>query len=179
MNQFDSKTKNMTIYHTYIENKSVKPCILYIKRLCKDLKPNCSKNVINQWIVNYLFLVLARNAIDSIVPISKSDHDILKFAPLIDTALQENYTSYAVNGIYSMFVRASDLHVFRAVEPALRLKHSELYCTNPSEKDVNDPTITALHKSCIESRGFNLASRSQLARLILEFQSEHTPKEKA
>uniref|UniRef100_A0A1B6C963 Hexosyltransferase n=1 Tax=Clastoptera arizonana TaxID=38151 RepID=A0A1B6C963_9HEMI len=121
----------------------------------------------------------ARDAINSVIPLIKSDRDILKFAPLTDTSLQENYTSYAINGIYSMFVRASELHVFRAVEPALRLRHSEEYCTSPSGKDLENPTIVDIHKSCIESRAFNLASRSQLARLILEFQAEHTPKEKA
>lgn len=120
----------------------------------------------------YVCFVSARKATVNILPIVKVDHDILNLVPLKDMEMLANYTSFAVNGIYSMFVRATNLHVFRAVEPGLRLKHSERYCFPLKPGDSDDLVKAAIYKNCIESRNFNLGTRSHLARLILEYEAE-------
>lgn len=120
-----------------------------------------------------LCFVSARKAIVNILPVVKVDRDILNLVPLRDTEMLANYTSFAVNGIYSMFVRASNVHVFRAVEPGLRLKHAERHCIPLKPVENSDLVKAAIYKNCIESRNFNLGTRSHLARLILEYEAEN------
>lgn len=82
--------------------------------------------------------------------------------------MSEFFQSLAENTLYSLFVRASDLHMLRAVEPGLRLRHVSLECTtNGSASDISLHTLHA----CIKARANNLGSRSALARLLLEFQA--------
>lgn len=67
-----------------------------------------------------------------------------------------------------MFVRFGDIHVIRAVEPALRLKYREINCQ--AFQAITDSAVAALHKNCQTKRNINLGFRSQLSKLILEYQ---------
>lgn len=67
---------------------------------------------------------------------------------------KDEYSSpYTTNGIYNMFLRNSKSHVLRAVEPSLRLRYPLEICTNTN---------------CTSSQAYNLATRSQLGRIILD-----------
>lgn len=100
------------------------------------------------------------------IPAIKSDSDIRVLrSNLID---RDNFTSLALHTIYGMFVRFGDVHVIRSVEPALRLKYREIDC-HLFETSA-DTAVNAVYKNCRTRRNFNLGSRSQLSRLILEYQ---------
>ncbi|CAH1788052.1 unnamed protein product [Owenia fusiformis] len=64
--------------------------------------------------------------------------------------------------MYDMFIKYHHLHVFRAIEPALKHRFRERHCK---------PTLTeTAYKRCLKSIATGLASRSQLALLIFEEQ---------
>ncbi|BFY97631.1 hypothetical protein BsWGS_00671 [Bradybaena similaris] len=66
--------------------------------------------------------------------------------------------------IYEMFVRYGKLHVFRAVEPEFKHYYMHLECL---------PSIpTALFDRCVERKAQNLATRSQLAKRIFQYQDK-------
>lgn len=65
--------------------------------------------------------------------------------------------------LYDMFVQYHSLHVFRAVEPALRLQFRIHKC---------DGLIGRAQNDCLNSRLHSLASRSQLGMLIFEYQQK-------
>lgn len=79
--------------------------------------------------------------------------------------------SLAQNTLYGLFVRASDVHMLRAVEPGLRLRHVSLDCT--SSGSASEISLHMLN-ACVKQRANNLGSRSALARLLLEYQSTPT-----
>lgn len=86
----------------------------------------------------------------------------------LDQETSDLLKSLAENTLYGLFVRASDLHILRAVEPGLRLRHVSADCTSGgSSADIS----LHLLNSCVKARASNLGSRSALARLLLEFQS--------
>uniref|UniRef100_T1J8E4 Hexosyltransferase n=1 Tax=Strigamia maritima TaxID=126957 RepID=T1J8E4_STRMM len=87
-----------------------------------------------------------RKSIESEVPIVKLDKDLknIKHQRLLF-------------GIYEMFANMSNLHILRAVEPAL-LCHFQL-------KSCISTLTEAAHHVCLMSRHMGLASRSQLAEL--------------
>lgn len=65
--------------------------------------------------------------------------------------------------LYDLFVQYHSLHVFRAVEPALRLQFRIHECNGLSGRAETD---------CLDSRAHSLASRSQLGMLIFEYQQK-------
>uniref|UniRef100_A0A1B6L696 Hexosyltransferase n=1 Tax=Graphocephala atropunctata TaxID=36148 RepID=A0A1B6L696_9HEMI len=106
----------------------------------------------------------ARKTIEDIIPLVRYDKDILKLAPKPHWAEDNPYYLYATNGIYNMFVKNSKAHMLRAVEPSLRLRHSLETCAYcHSQVEFND--------YCTKMQAFNLATRSQLGRLILDYQA--------
>lgn len=66
--------------------------------------------------------------------------------------------------IYEMFVRYGKLHVFRAVEPEFKHYYMHLECLPSSP--------TALFDRCVERKAQNLATRSQLAKRIFQYQDK-------
>jgi len=76
--------------------------------------------------------------------------------------------SLAENTLYGLFVRASDVHLLRAVEPGLRLRHVSVDCM--SSGSASEISLHMLN-ACVKKRANNLGSRSALARLLLEYQS--------
>ncbi|XP_046685952.1 chondroitin sulfate synthase 2-like [Homalodisca vitripennis] len=106
----------------------------------------------------------ARKKIEDVIPLVKYDKDIWKLTPKSQLAEDSPYHLYTRNGIYNMFVKNSKAHILRAVEPSLRLRHSLetcVYCR--SQVEFND--------YCTRMQAFNLATRSQLGRLILDHQA--------
>ncbi len=93
----------------------------------------------------------------------KSDSDIRLFR-----GDGKDFANLALHTIYGMFVRYSDVHVIRGVEPALRLKYRETDCT-PFENST-DATVASLRQNCLKKRNASLGSRSQLAKLLLDYQ---------
>lgn len=65
--------------------------------------------------------------------------------------------------IYEMFVRYGKLHVFRAVEPEFKHHYLHLDCQPSSPK--------AMYDRCMERKSLNLATRSQLAKRIFQYQA--------
>ncbi|XP_056607249.1 chondroitin sulfate synthase 2 [Triplophysa dalaica] len=74
--------------------------------------------------------------------------------------LQENEELLENLDLYDMFVQYSGLHVFRAVEPALRQAYRNRTC----DPRLNEDVFHRCLQSTVEARG----SRSQLAMLIFE-----------
>lgn len=68
--------------------------------------------------------------------------------------------NYLKNTFYSLFVRKSDTHILRAVDPGLRLRYMSSNC---NIKDEN------FRKTCQNFQALNQGSRSQLARIILSY----------
>lgn len=62
------------------------------------------------------------------------------------------------SSLYGLFVKHSDMHVLRAVEPSLRLRHV-------------DPMCLPADDSCADRRALNLGPRSQLGHLLLDYQN--------
>lgn len=94
----------------------------------------------------------------------KFDKDIWKIMPP-SVMKNDTYDYYSENGVYNMFLRNSDAHMLRAVEPSLRLKH-------PTENCAYCRTEAQFHDYCTKIQAFNLATRSQLGRLVLDYQAE-------
>lgn len=115
----------------------------------------------------------ARKSIENYLPMMQSDKDLnvlvsIASSKTTNTETLELFKSLAENTLYSLFLRASDLHILRAVEPGLRLRHVPLDCT--SSGSASEISLHML-EACIKARANNLGSRSALARLLLEFQS--------
>ncbi|CAH1237799.1 CHPF2 [Branchiostoma lanceolatum] len=66
--------------------------------------------------------------------------------------------------LYEMFLKHSNLHVFRAVEPDLRQRYMPRTCNPHLSED--------LYHSCLVSQAEGLASKEQLAKLIFEHDNE-------
>ncbi|KAK7484917.1 hypothetical protein BaRGS_00023837 [Batillaria attramentaria] len=64
----------------------------------------------------------------------------------------------------SFLVICSQLHVFRAVEPALKHRYKQFNCL------PNSPP--KLYQRCMDRRSEGLATRAQLAKLIFEHQEK-------
>ncbi|RZF45951.1 hypothetical protein LSTR_LSTR008328 [Laodelphax striatellus] len=107
----------------------------------------------------------ARKALESTIPMVKNDKDILN----LFQNQAANLTHYAVHTLYSMFVRKSNVHVLRGVEPSLRLRYEEKSCPVDNQSSPS-ATSTGLYNDCILTRSLNLGTRSQLAKLILDYQ---------
>lgn len=151
-------TEHLSFYvKDYITGKSAMMMLSFIIKLTFNVHQRLS-----------MVYISARKKIENLIPIIKTDSDIRLFrSNLID---RDNFTSLALNTIYSLFVRFGDVHVIRAVEPALRLKYHDIDCR--VYQTITDSAVSALYKSCLTKRNFNLGSRSQLSKLILEYQDD-------
>lgn len=101
----------------------------------------------------HLHLFAVRKTIEASIPIIHSDRDIssvLKFS-----------RSIPVTSLFEMFVSFSNLHILRAIEPALKIRYKNADCL-----DIIDN-----NNFCTRSKNFHLGRRSQLARLILDYQT--------
>ncbi|XKL59141.1 hypothetical protein PGB90_000157 [Kerria lacca] len=112
---------------------------------------------------------ITRKRIEKLIPLVKSDSDIRLFKRRDSDG--ENFTHLVLNTIYGMFVKYGDVHVIRAVEPGVRLKYQEVDCT--FFQSITDSTMAALRKNCLNERNTNLGSRSQLSKLLLEYQEQN------
>lgn len=92
--------------------------------------------------------LLARKKIEGKLPIAHTDKDL--------AARWEEENDHIT--LYGLFVRFTDVHVLRGVEPSLRLRHVEQKC-------VTDYAL------CIERRAHNLGPRSQLGQILLDYQN--------
>ena len=63
-----------------------------------------------------------------------------------------------------VFLCCSKLHVFRAVEPALKHRYKHFNCL------ASSPPV--LYQRCLDRRSRGLATRSQLAKLVFEHQEK-------
>ena len=66
--------------------------------------------------------------------------------------------------LYDMFLKYHTVHLMRAVEPSLKLHFRTKVCKPTMPEDV--------YAECLASRGQGLASRSQLAMLVFEYQQK-------
>lgn len=63
-----------------------------------------------------------------------------------------------------MFVKYSELHAFRAVEPSLKIRYKNINCNGTRREDI--------FQNCKKQQNLQLAHRGELTKLILEYQSE-------
>jgi len=96
-----------------------------------------------------------RQTIEANIPLARTDKDI---AILLKLSKHSPVTS-----LFEMYLSFSDMHLFRAIEPTLRIKYKDINC-----KDATNNTI---YNNCLKLKHNRLGKRSQLARLVLEYQS--------
>lgn len=118
----------------------------------------------------YIFaLISARKRTEDIVPLIRSDSDIRLFR---ESEVDEgNFTNLALHNVHGMFVQYGNMHVIRGVEPGLRLKYKELDCSPYENKATK--IVATLYEHCLKKRNWNLGSRSQLAKLLIEYQKSN------
>lgn len=114
----------------------------------------------------------ARKAIENLLPMIRTDRDLSALTTVASLKPTDDKTSDLLksiveNTLYGLFVRASDVHMLRAVEPGLRLRHISLDCS--SSGSASEISLHMLN-ACVKKRAHNLGSRSALARLLLEYQ---------
>ncbi|XP_003699976.1 chondroitin polymerizing factor [Megachile rotundata] len=95
-----------------------------------------------------------RKTVETSIPIIHSDRDIASLLKLSQ--------KIPVTSLFEMFVSFSNVHVLRAVEPALKIKYKNINCTD---------TTNSIYKTCSRSKNLYLGRHSQLARLILDYQN--------
>lgn len=74
--------------------------------------------------------------------------------------VQENEDILETLDIYDMFIKYSNLHVFRAVEPALLQRYRHQACNPRLSEDI--------YHRCVQSSLEGVGSRSQLAMVLFE-----------
>ncbi|CAK9814853.1 Chondroitin sulfate synthase 2 [Anthophora plagiata] len=94
-----------------------------------------------------------RRTVEVSIPIIHSDRDI--------SSMMKLSQDIPVTSLFEMFVSFGNVHVLRAVEPALKVKYKNIDCANNSN----------IYNICARSRKLHLGRRSQLARLILDYQT--------
>ncbi|RLU24985.1 hypothetical protein DMN91_003077 [Ooceraea biroi] len=96
-----------------------------------------------------------RQTVETSIPLVRTDKDIAtllklsKYSPVIS--------------LFEMYVSFSDMHVFRAIEPTLRIKYKDVNCEGA--------TNGSIYNGCLKLKNSRLGKRSQLARLVLDYQS--------
>ncbi len=74
-------------------------------------------------------------------------------------------TSISSNNLYDLFIEYADLHILRAPDHALRVHYKSIKC------DSIKPLNTSEYNRCMNQKEKGLASRSQLAMIIIENES--------
>ncbi len=92
------------------------------------------------------------------------DHISLYFNDYIQLkkSLLLSNTSLSSNNLYDLFVEYTDLHILRAPDHALRVHYKSIKC------DSIKPSNTDEYNRCINQKEKGVASRSQLAMVIIE-----------
>ncbi|KAK0089693.1 hypothetical protein PV325_006116 [Microctonus aethiopoides] len=88
------------------------------------------------------------------IPITHGDKDI----PNKMTIMSDKNV---IHSIYELFIFYGKLHVFRAVEPALKIHHNVINCTD----ELNE----YIRQKCVLSNSRQIGHRGQLAKLIKEY----------
>ncbi|KAH0950997.1 hypothetical protein HN011_007575 [Eciton burchellii] len=96
-----------------------------------------------------------RQTVEPSIPLARTDKDI---ATLLKLSKHSPVTS-----LFEMYVSFSDMHLFRAIEPTLRIKYKDVNC--------KDATNGSIYNNCFKLKNSRLGKRSQLARLVLDYQS--------
>lgn len=127
-----------------------------VKKVNTDINRNYGKydeynfNNIAFYVRDYNIM---RKTIESSIPIIHSDRDILSILKLSQ--------NIAISSLFEMFVSFSNMHTLRAIEPALKVRYTNITCVD----NIN------INMFCIQSKSRYLGRRSQLARLILDYQT--------
>ncbi|XP_076048148.1 chondroitin polymerizing factor [Oratosquilla oratoria] len=95
-----------------------------------------------------------RRSLQETIPLFRSDKDLKRDHP-------EDYEF----GLYGMFVQVSDLHVLRAVEPALKLSYAAVECSGLESNE-------RLQDFCVRRQEESLGLRPQLSKLILDYEEQ-------
>ena len=96
-----------------------------------------------------------RRTVEASIPITRSDRDIPSLLKLSQ--------HIPVTSLFEMFVSFSNVHMLRAIEPALKVKYKNVNCSATYNDNIQ--------KTCVRSKNFYLGRRSQLARLVLDYQT--------
>lgn len=96
-----------------------------------------------------------RRTVEGSIPITRSDRDIPSLLKLSQDV--------PVTSLFEMFVSFSNIHVLRAVEPTLKVKYKSIDCNSTYSSNI--------YRMCRRSKNFHLGQRSQLAKLVLDYES--------
>ncbi|XP_063219293.1 chondroitin sulfate synthase 2 isoform X2 [Bacillus rossius redtenbacheri] len=108
--------------------------------------------------------VTSRKLSESIIPIIRTDRDISTTFLRYQNAYR-NASNNFISSIYSMFISYSNVHILRSVEPSLRLRYVDKSCSGlVLARNV-------VYDKCRQTKELSLGTRSQLAKVILDYQS--------
>lgn len=93
-----------------------------------------------------------RITVEASIPLTHTDKDISALLKL----------NVPVTSLFEMFVSFSNIHALRAVEPALKIKYKNVNCDSTCNSQM--------HNTCVKSKINHLGRRSQLAKLVLDYQ---------
>lgn len=86
---------------------------------------------------------------------------------LPESSFIKTLVKISLNSVYGLFFTLDNIHILRAVEPGLRIRHVDVDCKKITHPD--DLLKTLLFQQCIEKRNFNTGTRSQLGEFILNY----------
>lgn len=95
-----------------------------------------------------------RKSLQPHIPMAHTDSNVFGLVKILH---DEN-----IKSLFDMFVSLSNLHSFRAVEPALKIRYKDINCDNTYQND-------SLYKTCIRQKYLSLGNRNQLVRLIVDY----------
>ncbi|XP_012278166.1 chondroitin sulfate glucuronyltransferase [Orussus abietinus] len=110
-------------------------------------------NSISFYVKDYISM---RKTVEAELPFVHTDKDISLLLKLSERNV--------VGSIFELFVKYSDLHSFRAIEPLLKIRHKKLNCA-ATYSDI-------VFEACEKQRSLHLGHRGQLARLILDYREK-------
>lgn len=96
-----------------------------------------------------------RKISDKEIPLIRTDKDL--------SLRMSTMSRIDINSIFELFIIYTELHAFRAVEPALKIHYQEINCDGMMSDNAKD--------NCEVRKSLHLGNRGQLAKLVKQYQN--------
>uniref|UniRef100_A0A8D8M5D0 Hexosyltransferase n=1 Tax=Cacopsylla melanoneura TaxID=428564 RepID=A0A8D8M5D0_9HEMI len=113
------------------------------------------------------YLTTRNNIVQNISRVHK-DKDILNLTQHISLYDSKHFDILSENIVYMFRVYAQNLHLLKGTEPNLRVYYNHVPC----HKQGYDTISKKLYERCVFLRNYNLGSRSQLSKSVLQYISK-------
>lgn len=92
---------------------------------------------------------------------------------LAENSFVKTLVKISLNSLYQLFFNLENVNILRAVEPGLRLRHTDVDCKKIAHPD--DLLKSLLYEQCIKKRNFNTGTTSHLGEFILNYMKKNKP----